>query len=408
MNKPAIKRNSTGNLSQNSIKTLGAGAHADGAGLYLRVMPTGSRRWIFVWKRNGARREFALGVFPAVTLKSAREKAAECRAMVAHGKDPLSERRANEAASKPLTFRDVMDEYLAGKVAGLRNPKHRAQWRTTLETYGAKLLPMPVADIVTEDVLRALKPIWKAKPETASRVRGRIESVLNAAKAKGLRTGENPAAWRGHLANLLPARNKKLSVTHFAARDWRTMPALMASLEAAKSVSAMCLRFIVLTACRSGEGRGARWNEFDLEAKVWTVPRGRTKTATEHRVPLTDAALRILEAVKPLANSSDDLVFPGGRKVTPLSDVAVTKALRRIDPVATVHGMRSAFRDWAGEATAFPRELAEEALSHVVGNSVERAYRRGDALEKRRALMAAWADYLETRPAENVVPIRRA
>ncbi len=401
-----VRRGTLNNLSATALATLKPGVHTDGGGLYLRVFPAGSRRWIYAWKADGRRTELGLGTFPAVSLATARRLAAGHRDAIAAGRDPAAERKSERRTAARVTFADVMDDYLATKVAALRNPKHRAQWRSTLETYAASVLPMPVADVRTEHVLDALNPIWRDKPETASRVRGRLESILNAAKARGLRSGENPAAWRGHLANLLPARNKRLDVRHFAARPWGDMPALMAQLEAAQSMSALCLRWIVLTACRSGEGRGARWNEIDMAARVWTIPPARTKTANAHRVPLSEAAMRVLETVRPLAGDADALVFPGGRVGRPLSDVAVTKALRGLDPVATVHGMRSAFRDWVGEATHFPREVAEQAMAHVVGNEAERAYRRGDALEKRRALMAAWADYLAGRPAANVVALR--
>lgn len=403
------------------------GVLVDGGGLRLVIGKDGSKKWVFRFTLAGSARELGLGPVTAVSLAQARARAAQAREQVAAGVDPVALRAQEKRAARANTFRNVMEDYLATKVAALRNPKHKAQWRTTLETYAAPLLDKPPAEIETADVVAVLKPIWTTKPETASRVRGRIESILNAAKTSGLRQGENPAAWRGHLANILPPRGK-LTRGHFAARDWRTMPALMAGMDSAgnspvgepaskskpasKSTSAQCLLWIIFTACRSEEARGARWSEIDFDAKIWTIPAERTKTARTHRVPLTDAALDVLDAMKPHRRESDGpdgLVFPGGREGRPLTDVAVTKALRAHDDAATVHGMRSAFRDWAHEATDFPREIAEQALAHVVGDATERAYRRGDALDRRRALMEAWAAYLAQRPAksltaQNVVP----
>ena len=395
-------------LSPRAVSAISdPGLHSDGGGLYLSVTPAGARSWRFVWKSAGRRREMGLGSAAGVGLADARKLAADCRAIIAAGGDPIATRDAERRAASPVMFQEVMEDYLSNKVAVLRNDKHKAQWRSTLMSYAAKLLKMPVASIETADVLACLKPIWKSKPETADRVRGRIESILNAAKAQGLRTGENPAAWRGHLANILPGRSK-LSVQHFPARDWRTMPDLFSQLRDIDTMASAGLRFIILTACRSGEGRGALWSEIDLEGRIWTIPPERTKTAKAHRVPLSDAAMKVLEAVKPLAAGPDGVVFPSPRAGGVLTDVGLTKCLRALDPVATVHGFRSSFRDWAGEATAFPREVAEQALAHVVGSAVEQAYRRGDALEKRRALMDDWGGYLTGDSAANVVPLRRS
>jgi integrase len=286
---------------------------------------------------------------------------------------------------------------------GFRNAKHRSQWRNTLTTYTTPIWNKRLAEIETDDVLACLKPIWTAKAETASRVRGRIERVLDAAAARGLRSRDNPARWRGHLANLLPKRPEHV---HHAAMPFDDLPAYVARLRESDGISARALEFTILTATRSGEVLGARWSEIDLDAKVWTVSAGRMKSAREHRVPLSERAVEILSALA--AVKIGDYVFPGAKRGSPLSVMALTMVMRRMGMEAfTVHGFRSAFRDWAGERTNFPREIAEAALAHVVGDETERAYRRGDALEKRRALMEAWAIFCEPNTSNIVVPLAR-
>jgi integrase len=285
----------------------------------------------------------------------------------------------------------------------------------TLKTYAAPLRPKPVDEITTEDVLAVLQPIWTAKAETASRVRGRIEKVLDAAKAKGLRSGENPARWRGHLDHLLPKR-QKLQRGHHPAMPWAQVPDFVARLRAMQSVGALTLEFVILTACRSGEVlrsirdgviMGARWEEIDRTAKVWTIPASRMKTGREHRVPLVDCALAILDELEKVQRGA--FIFPGQRGDHPLSEMALELTMRRMNVKPyTVHGFRSSFRDWAGECTSFPREIAEAALAHAVGDQTERAYRRGDALERRRELMQAWANFCEPKPVGNVVRIMAA
>jgi integrase len=271
----------------------------------------------------------------------------------------------------------------------------------TLETYCAPMWAKPVADIAMADVLEVLQPLWRSRPETASRLRGRIEAVLDAAKAQGFRQGENPARWRGHLDKLLPKR-QKLTRGHHAAMPYREVPAFMARLRERESISSLALEFAILTAARTGEVLGARWQEIDLAAKVWTVPATRMKAGKEHRVPLSSRALAILERLAKA--KTGEFVFPGQKPGHPLSTMALEMVLRRMKiKGATVHGFRSTFRDWSGDETHFPRELAEAALAHVAGDSTERAYRRGDALEKRRALMNAWAQYLESSVGSNVV-----
>ncbi|HEY8033000.1 MAG TPA: integrase arm-type DNA-binding domain-containing protein [Methylocella sp.] len=394
-------------LSARAVATIvEPGRHSDGEGLYLNVTPSGARSWLFIWKKGGKRREMGLGSAGGVTLARARELASACRAQVAAGLDPIEARdTAAKAKSETPTFGRVADALIAAKESEWRNPKHRAQWRMTLETYAAPLRSRPVDEIDTAAVLDVLKPLWQAKPETASRLRGRIEAVLDAAKAQGHRSGENPAAWRGHLAHLLPKRGI-LTRGHHAAMAYDDVPAFVARLREREALAALALEFCILTAARSGEVLGARWAEIDLAAKVWTVPAERMKAAREHRIPLSERSLTILERLTEARTG--ELVFPGQRAGRPLSVMAMEMLLRRMDQNAvTVHGFRSAFRDWAGNETHFPREVAEAALAHVVGDKAEQAYRRGDALEKRRALMAAWAGFCELGVGSNVVSLTR-
>lgn len=384
------------------------GRHSDGGGLYLNVTETGARSWLFMWKVAGRRREMGLGSARDVPLARARELAAECRLTVASGRDPLQARAEARVFERVTpTFGECADEFVAAKQSEWRNEKHRAQWTMTLTTYAAPLRKLRVDAIDTEAVLSVLTPIWNAKPETASRFRGRIEQVLDAAKAKGFRTGENPARWRGHLDKLL-AKRQRLTRGHHAALPYADLPAFLGRLRErqAGSVSALALEFLILTAARSGEVLGMRWDEIDTAAKVWTVPAARMKAAREHRVPLSARALAVLtEAEK---TRTGEFVFPGSGAGRPLSNMAMEMVLRRmgLDNV-TVHGFRSAFRDWAGNETHFAREIAEAALAHVIGDAAERAYRRGDALEKRRALMDAWTNYCGHEEVTSVVPLRR-
>jgi integrase len=380
------------------------GRHSDGGGLYLVVDPLKpgdegkpAKRWVFLfrWKETGAKgagrlREMGLGGLDAVDLAEARDLAESARKLVAKRIDPI---KARHATREVPTFGAVADQLLADVSSQWRNAKHRGQWKTSLETQAATLRPMKVDAITTDDVVKVLKPLWAKRPETASRLRGRIERVLAAAGARGFLSGSNPALWRGHLDRLLPAR-QRLSRGHHKALSFAKVPAFMAALRKREAVAALALEFLILTAARSGEVLGARWPEIDMGAKVWTVPAERMKAAKEHRVPLSAAALRVLKNVKPLRNG--DHVFPGPREGKPLSIMAMAMLMRRMGVGATVHGFRSAFRDWAGEVTTFPREVAEAALAHGVGDKVEQAYRRGDALAKRSRLMAAWARFCAT------------
>ena len=363
------------------------GRHSDGGGLYLVVDKGGAKRWVFLFRWEGRLREMGLGGLVAVSLAKAREKAAAAREQVADGVDPITDRRAGSA---PVTFGAFADQWLTDIEHEWRNQKHRDQWRMTLTEYAKPLRELPIDAVTTDDIVAVLKPIWKEKPETASRLRGRIERVLGAAGARGLRTGDNPARWRGHLKELLP-KPDKLSRGHHAALPFKEAPAFVAKLRARPAMAARALEFTILTAARSGETLGARWLEIDWEARVWTVPPERMKAKRQHRVPLTDAALAILRPLAELRES--DLVFPGQQRGRPLSGMAMEMMLRRMATPVTVHGFRSSFRDWVGEETDFAREVAEAALAHVVGDETERAYRRGDALGRRRALMDAWSAF---------------
>jgi integrase len=340
-----------------------------------------------VWKKKGKRHEMGLGGYPAVSLAKARMLAGRNRALIAEGGNPIESRRKETVP----TFGECADQFVASMESQWRNEKHRAQWRMTLTTYAEPIRSKSVSDISTGDVLTVLNPIWQKRPETASRLRGRIERVLDFAKVRGWRSGENPALWRGHLKSILPARTR-LSRGHHAAMPYREVPDFVERLHGLVSISARALEFLILTAARSGEVREAIWDEFDLDAGIWTVPAARMKAGKEHRVPLSDRALQIVRELQDLRVS--DFVFPGQRQGRPMSNMAYTMLVRRMNPGNyTVHGFRSTFRDWAGDETHFSRDVAESALAHQIGNEVERAYRRADALVKRRELMAAWASH---------------
>lgn len=372
---------------------------SDGGGLYLNVKPSGSKSWAFVWRAHGKRREMGLGPYPAVPLAKARKLAAANREAVAEGRDPIAERHKE---AEP-TFSECAELFLSAMEGQWRNEKHRAQWRMTLTNYARPLSAKKVSDIDTNDVLQVLNPIWQKLPETASRLRGRIERVLDYAKARGWRTGENPALWRGHLKNILPAR-QRLTRGHHAAMPFTDVPAFMEALRDKAAMSARALEFLILTAARSGEVLGATWAEMDLERGIWTIPANRMKAGKEHRVPLSGRALTIVMELH--ASRHSDFVFPGHVKGRPLSNMAFAMLMKRMKASAyTAHGFRSAFRDWAGDCTSFPRDVAEQALAHSVGDATERAYRRGDALEKRRELMAAWAAYCSANLSSNIISI---
>lgn len=397
-------------LTALKVKNAKPGRYGDGNGLYLFVRTTDAKFWVFRYTREGRMREMGLGRAgdgdEAVTLAEARDKAIDLFRLVRAGVDPLAQREAEAKAAaadaqkatiRGITFRTVAERYLDTHEKTWRNPKHRMQWRNTLEAYAHPHFgALSVGEIGTEHVLAALEPIWRAKPETATRVRGRVESVLDYATARDWRTGENPARWRGHLANLLPARGKVAPVEHHAALPWHEIGAFLPLLKAQAGVSAKALHFLILTAARTGEALGARWGEIDLVAKLWTVPAARMKAGREHRVPLSAAALAILADMKELrmVDSPDAFVFPGAQANRPLSIMAMTMVLRRMKyGDLTVHGFRSTFRDWVGEATGTPREVAEAALAHTLADKTEAAYARGDLFAKRVRLMEQWAKF---------------
>jgi integrase len=373
-------------LSARTVATVKQpGRHADGGGLYLVVDKSGAKRWVFLFRFGGPLKEMGLGGLTRVNLAEARRLAEWCRETLAKGMNPIE---ARKAAGRVPTFGECADEFVAGIEGKWRNQTHRNQWVMTLTRYTEEIRSMPVNMVETAVVLRVLKPLWQRIPETAARLRSRIEKVLDAARAKGYREGENPARWRGHLETLPP--RQRLTRGHYAAMPYTELPNFMARLRVREGLAAQALEFAILTAARSGEVLGARWSEIEIEAKVWTVPPTRIKAGREHRVPLSPPALAIVEAMGRIRVS--DYVFPGYRPGRPLGDMALHMVLKRMEIPYTVHGFRSSFRDWCGETTNFPREVAEAALAHVVGDQTERAYRRGDALEKRRRLMDAWAD----------------
>lgn len=387
----------TNRLTDRGVRALREpGLHADGDGLYLRIDQTGARRWVLIFHMAGKRREMGLGSLSDVGLGEARSKAEGARIQVRNGEDPIKARKVAALPVADRKFSAVAGALMDELEKGWKSKKSRPQWEASLQQHAPAIWAADVDAVDTEMVLAALRPIWTSLPETATRVRSRIERVLDAARVRGLRTGENPARWRGHLSSLLTGARRVKG--HHAAMPYGEVPALMALLKTRESVSAAALRFLILTAARSGEVRGATPEE--VRGSVWVVPGARMKGGKEHRVPLTDDALDAIATIPTIAQTS--LLFPGMNG--PMSDMTIAKVLKANGITnATPHGFRSAFRDWAGDCTGYPRELIEEALAHQVGNAVERAYRRSDALEKRRALMVAWADFCMGR-AGQVIP----
>jgi integrase len=394
-------------LSAKKVENAKSGRHGDGAGLWLAVSPTLSKRWIYRFTISGRVSEIALGLYPAVSLEDARDRALAQRKLHKAGTSPaLVKKKAAAAAASGITFGALAAECIEMRAVEWRNAKHKQQWANTLSQHAALLANMRVSEITEEHVLRVLRPIWLTKPETASRVRGRIETVLDYAKAKKLRTGENPAAWRGNLSHLLP-KTTKLSRGHFAAMPYDDVPAFIQNLRGREGITSLAFEMKILTAARSEEIRRAKWDEIDLKKKIWTIPAERMKANRAHRVPLSDRVVVIIKTLK--AFRANDYLFVGNKPQKPISTGAIEMSLRRMDiEGCTPHGFRSSFRDWCGDKTNFQREVIEAALAHVIGDKVEAAYRREDALEKRRALMQAWADYCGGITAENVVPFSKA
>jgi integrase len=400
-------------LSARAVETeTKRGLHGDGGGLWLQVSPSETKSWVFRFTLRGTSRTMGFGPYPDVSLAEAREKATDGRAKLREWIDPIEARKRERQrmaleSAKGMSFAACAEAYIEGHEAGWRNPKHVSQWRNTIATYASPVFgALPVQDVDTGLVMKVLEPLWRSKPETASRLRGRLERVLDWATVRQYREGENPARWRGHLSALLPARSKVRAVEHHPALPYDRIGEFIAEVRALDSTSARALEFLIMTAGRTSEVIEARWTEIDSAKRVWTVPGVRMKAGKEHRVPLSDAAMAVLETQR--RNAMNEFVFPGARPGCPLSNMALLQLLRRMDrDDVTAHGFRSTFRDWAAERTGFPREVAEMALGHAIGDKVEAAYRRGDLFKKRRKLMEAWAKFCSEVPAESgdtVVP----
>jgi len=385
-------------LAVSKLRSTGLHAVGGAVGLGLKVMPSGSRAWVLRVVVSGKRREYGLGGYPSVTLASARERARAMLDQLFEGIDPAEAKKRAKSAlaaqrAKAVNFKTLAEQYISQHEASWKNAKHAAQWTSTLETYVYPVCGhMVAADIGTATVLRVLEPIWKEKTETASRLRGRIEAVLDYAAAKGLREGPNPARWKGNLALTLPAKRKISPVEHHPAIPVQDMAKFFKSLQQREGTAARALEFLVLTAARSGEVRGAQWSEIDLAKKIWRLPAERMKAKREHRVPLSTQAIKLLKSLP--SKETGGLVFPGSKATAKLSDMALTALMRRMEMNAVPHGLRSSFRDWVGEMTPHPREVAEMALAHKVANLVEAAYMRSDLFEKRRSMMHDWAKFL--------------
>jgi len=400
-----------GTVKINALKT--PGYYGDGGGLYLRVRPGGSKSWVFRFTVAGRKRDGGLGRYPTITLAKARELAEECRRLVACGVDPVEQRREEREvvaarAAKAMMFEACAKAYIEAHEAGWKSDKHHRQWRASLGTYVFPIIGVaPVDGIDTTMVLTVLTPIWNSKPETASRVRGRIELVLDWAKARGYRDGENPARWRWHLQHMMAPKKKLRQVEHLAALPYDEIGELMAELRERTSIAARALEFLILTAARTNEALGATWDEIDLHTKLWVIQAERMKGGTTHRVPLSPHAVAIVKEMASIRQN--DFVFPGAKQGRPLSSMSLAMLLRRMGRGdITVHGFRSSFRDWAAETTNFPNHVVEMALAHAIGNKVEAAYRRGDMFDKRKRLMDVWATFCARRTSANVVPLRRA
>jgi integrase len=385
------------------------GRYYDGGGLLLQIGPTGTKSWLFRYQRDGRERRMGLGGIDTVSLAEARVRARQARQLILDGKDPLElkheGRKAEQLAqARKMTFKQCAAEYLAEHSDGWKNAKHRAQWITSIERANRSFGNFDVAEIDVDVLIRFLTPIWRATPETGSRMRGRIEAVLDWATARKFRQGENPARWKGHMEHLLKA---KPEAVHHPAMPFVDLPAFMAEVRARDSLSARALELTILAAARTSEVLGARWDEIDLKAAVWTVPAERMKSGREHRVPLSDRAMEILSV---LHRDRSGLMFPGAKAGSPLSNMAMLQLLRGMKGNGlTVHGFRSCFSDWARERTNYPRDVVEMALAHRIKDRSERAYRRGDALDKRRRLMRDWSSFCESPVREgSVIPIGKA
>jgi integrase len=387
-------------LSSLEVKRLNKiGHHAVGgvSGLLLQITKNGAKSWILRTIIGARRRDVGLGGFPGVTLAMARDKAREAKELVAKGIDPIERKKSIKAQliasqASSLTFDEAAEKFHRSKSTEFRNAKHAAQWISTIKTYASPVIGrLPVSNVELAHIVKILEPIWLTKTETASRLRGRIESVLAWATVSGFRAGDNPARWQGNLDVILPKPGKIAKVVHHKALPIDSMKDFMVDLRKREGVAARALEFLILTACRSGEVRGSTWNEIDLEGKTWTIPASRMKAGREHRVPLSDSAMKILSELPRI--SDNDLVFPAPRSGQ-LSDMSLSAVLRRMGVDAVPHGFRSTFRDWCSETTSYSRYVSEMSLAHTIGDKVEAAYRRGDLFAKRTKLMQAWDDFL--------------
>lgn len=375
-------------------RTKTPGRYADGGGLYLQVPDKGNGSWLFRFMLNGKAREMGLGPVSLVTLAEARLKAIECRTLLLDGVDPIERRLSGKreqllASAKRMTFDECAASYIKSHRAGWRNAKHANQWENTLTTYASPFIgKLPVQAIDTALVMKVLRPIWEEKPETANRLRSRIELILGWATASGYRSGDNPARWRGHLANLLPSRNSIQATQHHPALPIHQIGSFLEKIGSIPGISARALQFLILTATRTNETLNARWIEIDFAHNTWTIPAERMKAKREHRVPLSSGAILILREIQ--KESQGEFIFTGRDGLRPLSNMAMLQILRRTGIEVTVHGFRSTFRDWAAENTNYPREVAEAALAHTLKDKTEAAYRRGDLFMKRQRLMEDW------------------
>ena len=388
------------------------GWYPDGRGLYLQVSNTGTKSWVYRYEKDGKERRHGLGSFLDVSLENARNAADHSRQLRRNGIDPIDHNRKLETnrlleTAKGVTFKECAIAYIDSHKAGWKNSKHESQWSNTLETYAYPFVgKLSVQDIDVGLVMNVLEPIWFTKTETASRVRQRIENILDWAKVRNYRTGENPAQWKGHLDKLLPKRTKVQKVKHHNAMPYADLPDYFRKLRKVDTLASKALAFAILTATRSNEARESKWSEIDLKAGIWTIPDERMKAGRMHRVPLTNECLAILKETELL--KVNDFVFPGLRKDKSITDAALLKQLKLTHPTLTVHGFRSSFRDWCAEMTNYPRELAESALAHTLKDQTEAAYQRGDMFEKRRKLMDAWATYCtKGKKTADVVPIHK-
>lgn len=399
-------------LTVRKVETLKTpGLFADGNGLYLQVTAAGAKTWIFRFQIEGRRRDMGLGSAGIVSLAEARQAALDARRMVRDGLDPIEARNAAKAAAavqiaKATTFRECAEAFIEANQAGWRNDKHAAQWSSTLKTYAFPVIgDLPVEAVDTTLVLKVIEPLWSTKTETASRLRGRIETVLDYGKVRGLRAGENPARWKGHLDHVLPAKGDVAQAVHHASMPYSELPAFWPLLQAQDGLGARALELAILTGARTAEVLNAPWSEFDLEAAVWTIPGARMKAGADHRVPLSAPAIALLR--KQAAIRESDFVFAGQRPKRPLSQMAMLMVLRRMKAGVTAHGFRATFRTWIAERTTYPHEVAEAALAHTQGDKVVAAYQRGDLFEKRRRLMEEWASFVTTPDARgDVIALR--